>query len=126
MPQAPVFRGAIGATFLVGPVKDNAEDQHGPADHSRRSQRVVHAAERENETKEHHWHCRDRQTQGEKGALSVDPPAKQAQRAGERDFHIGPKVEDHRTKRSNMHGDIDHLPLVLKTREVRQQDEMAR
>ena len=57
--------------------------------------------------------------------VGCQAPAEEVQTANDQLQDIAPEVDDDGGQRAHMHHDIGHQPLVLPTREVGDQDQMA-
>jgi hypothetical protein len=39
-------------------------------------------------------------------------------------FHVAPEIQDDGAQGADMHRDVDHLPLILQSRQIRQENQM--
>ena len=111
---------------LVGPVEHQTEDQHGPADHGDRAQGIAIARQVQREAEKDDGDGADDQPKRQPRLAAVGVARGKPAKPGQRHPHIRAEIQHHRAERADMHGHVDHLPLILHSGQLGQQNQVAR
>ena len=123
--QGPVLLGAGGLAELVGPVEQDAEDQHRPGDHRDRAQVDVEPGELEDQAEGDDRHGGDQQEKGEFRPLGIGAAQEEAGQAEHGLAHVGPEIDQHGEEGAHVDGDVDGLALILQAGEVGEENQVA-